>query len=258
MLKDSHYENPQSLLDECLVVLDLKDLDLLQKQRDIEALKKKVTDLEEKLKEKEVQRKSFSFISVQTEEEITSEISSSRNPNSNTDEALVTDFRSQAEETLAADRSHPEKLHASRQNHLKKPSLKRRTPSKPFRSAQDAEHSEGCQWFRSVFKSLSKNTKRKKQQTKSKRVWVEKKLSSEPRRIKQIWVVKESSAHLEAKPIKDVRSVHRNQKYLREKMKVQKPQTNGCFNLQNFLTNQRSQQVSICKPKFFWVPKNFC
>ena len=239
MLKDSHYENPQSLLDECLVVLDLKDLDLRQKQRDIEALKKKVADLEEKLTEKDVQKKCFSCINVQTEKTNNATVADDA---SVTDEASATDVSSTTDDTIksSTDKASdaPQRLKVKPKQKVSNkyvfnPSSVPKTPSVPKSSSKQTNFSaEGfrslvCPWFIRPFMSKSKCSK-KKQKTKTKKVWVEKKASPELRKMKQVWVIKGTSLQSEVLKTKEVREMIWYQKSKGKRRRVQKSEDGVC------------------------------
>ena len=241
MLKDSHYENPQSLLDECLIVLDLKDQDLCQKQRDIEALKKKVADLEVKLKEKDVQIKSIYSISVQTEEDkaLATDASSATNAFSTTDDTV----KSSTDRASAAPQKSKGKQNKQipKKFSFKSSSVPKNSSSSTNISAQDYKYST-CPWF----------TEKRKLKKESKKKWVHKKAFSEPRKMKQIWVIKGTLAHSEVLITKELREMFWNQKSKEKKKRVQKFDNGGCSP-----TVQRYHQVSVSKPKFIWVPKTF-
>ena len=272
-----HYQNPESLYKEFMAVVDLKDEDLCQKQEEIRDLKKKVSDLEEKLAEKESQKKCFSSMSVQTEEEEVSEISSSENPISDTD-GLLTDRFSRHTDKVSApndtrfvkhstDRASaaPQKSKGKQNRKISKksafksssvpktPSVAKKmskTPSvrQTHFSGQDFKSSV-CPWFICPFMSKSKYSK-KKQKSKTKKVWVERKAYPKLRKMKQIWVIKGTSIKSEVLITKEVREMSWNQKSKEKKIRVQKLENGG-----SSPTDQRYHQVSVSKLNLIWVPK---
>ncbi|KAL4573342.1 hypothetical protein LXL04_020143 [Taraxacum kok-saghyz] len=266
-----HYQNPESFFKEFMTVVDLKDEDLCQEQEEIQCLKKKVSDLEEKLAEKETQKKCFSCMSVQTEDEEVSEILSSENPNSDTGGLLTDRFSLHTDKVSATDDTRfvkhatgkaadaPQKPKGKQIRKISKKSVFQsssmsktpsvankmpKTPSVPktsskqtIFSAQDFR-SAVCPLFINSFKHKSSCTKKRKQMKELKKVWVQKKASPEPKRIKQVWVIKGKFAQSEMLITEELREMFWNQKSKRKKRRVQKFE-DGVYSP----TNQRYHQV---------------
>ena len=142
-------------------------------------MKKTISNLEEKLAEKETQKKCFSSISTQTEEEEVSEISFSRNPVSNTEESY-TEEASHTEDASATDDTRfvksNEKSKGKQNRNVSNKSVSKhisvtKTPSKPITILKRPIHTQStsiinkpqavkafevCSWFISSFMSKSK------------------------------------------------------------------------------------------------------
>ena len=168
-------------------------------------------------------------MSVQTEEEEVSEISFSRNPSSHTEEASATDDTKFVKSTEKSKGKQIQKIR----------SVPKTSSKQTIFSAQDFRSSV-CPWFICPFMSKSKYSK-KKQHSKTKKMLVQKKTSSEPRKMKQVWVVKSTFAQSEMLITKELK---------RKKRRVQKFEDNVYSP-----TDERYLQVSVSKPKFIWVPK---
>ena len=115
-------------------------------------------------------------------------------------------------------------------------------------SAQDFRSSV-CPRSINSFKHKSSYIKKRKQKKELKKVWVQKKASPEPKRIKQVWVIKGTFAQSEMLITKELREMSWNHKSKGKKRRVQKYEDNGCP------TDQRFLQVSVSQPSFIWVPK---
>lgn len=100
---------------------------------------------------------------------------------------------------------------------------------------------------------MENQTKKKKSKyTKLKKVWIPKKPSLEPRKMNQFWVPKSTSPEPETMLVNEVRKKDWNQKSLRKKKRVLKPQV-GCFTF-----DQKFSEVRYAlKPTLKWVPKSF-
>ena len=81
-------------------------------------------------------------------------------------------------------------------------------------------------------------------------MWVNKKAFPEPRRMKQVWVVKNTCAQPEVLITNEVRKMNQNKKSKEKKRRLQKFKDGGGSS-----TDQRYHEVSVSKPMFLWVPK---